>query len=391
MKKTRKKRDIEIESYDLLQTDHKIKNLLIEETKNQHVHEQRLEEITLLLKSRLTYRDRTELEKEQVLLSQKLLAINNNTLLSEYIALSHQIVEDYSKLILVPENVSFFAKPVINKDDKSKDLLIERFLEVAKKYIPIKSYRVETTSKPSCECGNSNDFTQTENSIICDSCGGESYISVTATNYRDIDRVNLSQKYKYNTRVHFRDQYRQYMGIQNKKMAPKLFSDIDNWLFNHRLLKNKAGNIATDKEETLNIDYSYPHGNTEFPYYRFEGVTKGQIYMALNESHNNCYYEDINLLHHYLTGIPCPNISHIETELFQSFDQCMASYNELENVDRTNFLNGQYVLYQLLRLKGVKVEEDNFDILKTRDRLISHDEIWEKICFMNEWKFLSTL
>ena len=73
------------------------------------------------------------------------------------------------------------------------------------------------------------------------------------------------------------------------------------------------------------------------------------------------------------------------------FDKVAGVYKTLTDIDRTNFLNGQYVLYQLLRRRGVSVRESDFDILKTRERLSEHDDIWMRICVVLEWTFRPTV
>ena len=113
--------------------------------------------------------------------------------------------------------------------------------------------------------------------------------------------------------------------------------------------------------------------------------------MFLFETNNSNYYEDINMIHTHFTGIPCPDISDIEYLLYEDFDKVVDAYESLEDIDRIHFLNGQYILYQLLRRRKIKVKESDFDILKTRERLVEHDEIYQKICMKLEWTFHPTV
>ena len=68
----------------------------------------------------------------------------------------------------------------------------------------------------------------------------------------------------------------------------------------------------------------------------------------------------------------------------------MSVYDTLD-VDRVNSLNSQYILYQLLRRRKIKVKEEDFGMLKTRDRLIDYDEIYSKICIVLEFSFIPTI
>lgn len=374
-KNARKKKDVEVENYDILQLDEKIKKMIQEETKKLQTYKDRYKEVEhkLLENSKdifpLPYKYRKELEEEKIELEKKISDIETNNMFAEYICISQKIIAEYLQLIMVPVKVSFFSK--VKEDDTSEQKvdLLDKFLDIAKKYVPIKTYKKEIVKKLSCECGNNNpnEFHQTDDTLTCENCGCETTVYTIQTNFKDIDRVNMSQKYKYKRRVHFRDTSNQYQGKQNKKFSAKMYTDVDEWFEKQNLLVE--GKTFHEK-----------HKN----------ITKEHLSMALTETKHNKHYEDINLIFNYFTGIPCPDISEVEAELFEDFDKVADVYETLDNIDRTNFLNGQYVLYQLLRRRKVKVKESDFDILKTRDRLIEHDSIFSRICEILEWSFTST-
>ncbi|MDD4930657.1 MAG: hypothetical protein PHG66_00690 [Candidatus Colwellbacteria bacterium] len=378
-KKVRKKKEIENETYDILQLDEKIKKLIQEETKKLDQYRERMSKIKEELEfdgyDRISYRQRKDLETEIETLTKKIEDLETNNMFAEYICISQKIIGEYMKLIVVPMNVSFFGgkSSVSNVDNAKKENLLEKFLDVAKKYIPIKTFKKEVQRKHSCICGNTTEFTQTDNTITCDECGIEKNIYTIHTNFKDVDRVNLSQKYKYNKKTHFRDTMNQYQGKQNKKIETRVYSDCERWFDKHNLL--------TDVPSQQGLS------ETEIFHKRHSKITKGLIDMALSETENTSNYEDVNLIHNYFTGIPCPDISHIESELNDDFDKVADAYETLKDVDRTNFLNGQYVLYQLLRRRKEKVDEADFHKLKTRERLIEHDELFSRICLINEWSF----
>lgn len=378
-KKIRKKKEIENDTYDILQLDEKIKKLIQEETKKLDQYKERLSEIKddldLNGQDRVSYRQKKEMEIEMEILLKKVEDLETNNMFAEYICISQKIIGEYMKLIVVPMNVSFFGgkSSVSNVDTAKKENLLEKFLDVAKKYIPIKTFKKEVQRKHSCVCGNSTEFTQTENSITCNECGIEKNIYTIHTNFKDVDRVNLSQKYKYNKKTHFRDTMNQYQGKQNKKIETRVYSDCEKWFGKHNLIVEINIKGLTE---------------TEIFHKRHSKITKGHIDMALSETENTSNYEDVNLIHNYFTGIPCPDISHIENELNDDFDKVADAYETLKDVDRTNFLNGQYVLYQLLRRRKEKVDESDFHKLKTRERLIEHDELFSKVSLELGWNFL---
>jgi hypothetical protein len=369
-KKIRKKKEVENEKYDILQLDEKIKKMIQEETKKISDYKDRLTEIdeTLTISKNLQYRKRKEIEDEKKTLEKKIHELDTNNMFSEYICITQKIINEYMQLLSVPVSISFFGKKKESSEteDKKEDLL-EKFLDIAKKYIPIKTYKKEVKKKIACDCGNSSEFTHTENTITCEICGIEINVYTIQTNFKDIDRVNLSQKYKYSKKVYFRDTVNRYEGKQNKRIVKKVYDDIENWLARHNLLLE--GDVFYEKHAK---------------------ITKDHLYMALSETNHNLHYEDINLLHNQFTGIPCPDISNVRNELFDDFDKVMAVYETLE-VDRVNSLNSQYILYQLLRRRKVKVNENDFGMLKTRERLIDYDDIYKRICLVLEWSFFPTI
>ena len=92
-----------------------------------------------------------------------------------------------------------------------------------------------------------------------------------------------------------------------------------------------------------------------------------------------------------MTGTPSPNISHLEHQLYAFFDEIEPIYERVKSPKRTNFLNGQFVLFKLLQKLKYPCKEEDFYILKTRDKMIEHDKMWSKICNELQWTFISTV
>ena len=341
-------------------------------------YKKELVELTNLLnnkKNDISDKIKKELNIKMNVLKKKIYELENNIPMAEYIYVSTPILEKYKKMIQIPVKVSFFnttkKETLSPRDDfeNKKCELMDEFYDIAKKYIQIKSYKKEISQRYICDCGNQSNYTETQNKIICNDCSNVHSVQSIQTSFKDIDRVNLSQKYKYKKKVHFRDTVNQYQGKQNKRIDPKIFLILEEQFKIHNLVNNE-GKTYTEK---------------------YSNITKEHIYMFLFETNNSNYYEDINMIHTHFTGIPCPDISDIEHLLYEDFDKVVDAYESLEDVERIHFLNGQYILYQLLRRRKIKVKESDFDILKTRERLVEHDEIYQKICMKLEWTFLPTV
>ena len=59
-----------------------------------------------------------------------------------------------------------------------------------------------------------------------------------------------------------------------------------------------------------------------------------------------------------------------------------------KHIDRKNFINTQYVLYQLLLKHKHPCNKEDFTILKTLDRKTFHDEIMSNIFLQLGWNFV---
>ena len=368
-----KKKQVEKEEkYDILRLDESIKKLINDENKKVEKYKSSLDDIENKLKKTSLYKQKKELEEEKETLLRKIRDIENNNLFAEYVCLSHNIVKDYIELLKKPVKQEFFNKDKKkeNNIDVNFQKLQEQFLEVAKRYIPtINIFKQETSKKRSCECGSS-DFNINDNTLICNDCGIETIVYNTQTNYKDVDRINLFQKYKYNRRIHFRDIIYQYQGKQNKKFDQNVYDDCEKWFLEHDL---------------LTFGKSFPKDHPDW-YKNHSKITKEYIVMALKENKHINNYDDMNYMHNYFTGIPCPNISDIESELMDDFDKFLEVYESFSDLERTNLLNGQYILYRFLKRRKIPADINDFHMVSTRDRLEEYSEIYNRICVLLEWQ-----
>jgi hypothetical protein len=180
-------------------------------------------------------------------------------------------------------------------------------------------------------------------------------------------------RYKYERRSHFRDTMNQFQGRQQKTFPPLLYRRLEEEFEAHHLCRPLPPGSAAWSE-------------CQRRHYRYANVTKAHILTFLAECKYSKYYEDVNLLHSYYTGTPCPDISTYESLLMEDFDKVVAVYERM-NIDRDNFLNSNSTLYQLLRRRGYPCKVSDFSILKTKDRIITHETIMADIFRLLNWKF----
>ena len=133
-------------------------------------------------------------------------------------------------------------------------------------------------------CNNNKDFDIEEGNIyICLHCSSQQFILRNVTSYKDINRINISTKYMYDRKIHFRDCINQYQGKQNSSISQEVYDDLIREFESHHLIE-PCSDGKNSKE-------------------RFKNITKEHISIFLKELSYTKHYENINLIHYNLTGI----------------------------------------------------------------------------------------
>ena len=228
----------------------------------------------------------------------------------------------------------------------------------------------KTSSKTKCQVCNSDfsNFTIYENHFVCEKCGCVSTTTHSNISYKDIDRVNISSKYTYDRRTHFRDCINQYQGKQNASISKNVYDSLTQHFVSHGIVPDNYASLP--KEDA------------------FKDVTKEHILLFLREIKQTKHYEDVVLIHHQLTGKAAPDISHLENVLLNDFDILVETYDrKFKNSERKNFINTQYVLFQLLKRHRFPCRKEDFNMLKTVDRKYFHDQICSELFSDIGWSF----
>lgn len=351
---------------DILDIDAKIRaDFKAEEEKLSH-YRKRLSELKKTHKSKkLNYRLITELEKDISKLSEKISELENGNAMNFYIAETADILQRYKQFLRTPLKVSFMGRPKSNTTEKNA--IISEYVKIAQRYRDIHFAPSSKPKKMVCDnCPNKTDFIIEENLSICPECGSQQEMLKHISSYKDIDRVNISARYTYDRKVHFRDCINQYQGKQNCTIDQKIYNDLEDILERHHLLNGKKG----DKKD-----------------YRFAKVETEHVLMFLRELGYSKHYENVNLIHYNLTGKKPDDISYLEDKLLNDFDILIDIYDKKfkNKVDRVNFISTQYVLYQLLKKYNHPCKKEDFVILKTVDRASFHDTICCELFAMAGW------
>jgi len=350
---------------NILTIDSSIISDFEEEIKKLAVYRIQLKELEITLSSQnVSQRFQKELKTSIDFLKNKIEDIETKRTYNFYIAETCECLERYRKILQTPLKMNFMGKK--NENNSEKNEIIKKYVNIAGKYknivsdFPIKLKEVHCNNPT---CTNKKSFDIIDNSIyICLVCGSQQEILLHISSYKDVNRINISTKYTYDRKVHFRDCINQYQGKQNCTIDPKVISSLEDQFEKHHLLGGK--NESTEV--------------------RFKNITKEHVFLFLKELNFTKHYENANLIYSQITGKKLDDISYLEDKLLDDFDKFIEMYDKKfrnqPDFERSNLINSQYILYQFLMIYHHPCKKEDFSILKTLDRKAFHDEV-TKVCF----------
>lgn len=309
---------------------------------------------------------RIEAEIERV--NARIKDMDSGHTLAFYISDTIQLIEKYKKILKVPKRMSFMGK-VTTPVNTDKHELINQYLTISSRYSNVLDEKIDMDLK-CLNCGSVLVCEILEDcSYICGNCSSDQGSMVSVSSFTDSERVNISSKYTYDRRTHFRECIGQYQGTQNVVIPTEVYDTLDSCFEFHSLLD---GDASTPRVQ------------------RYARVTKSVILRFLKEQGITKQYENINLIHSVVTGTPLPEISSIIDPMMEDFDVLSDVYDrKYSDGTRKNFINTQYVLFQLLRKHGHDCNKEDFSNLKTVDRKFFHEDILKKIFFELGWNYVS--
>jgi len=285
----------------------------------------------------------------------------------------------------INEYISLLRNPIIIKkkcNTTSNKLKIEQqYLDVVKrtlirmKWYDIGDIRQLNEDMMECPtCGNA-DKTMYETDDVgrrtCLECFRVISTFETSNGHMDFNRATVTGKFIYNRVLHFQDCIKQFQGKQNCKIPQNVYDHLNKSFAAYRLLED-----SDDKR----VKYSK--------------ITKQHVLMFLKDYPKQ--YENVNVIFITLTGKSGEDIGHLESKLIEDFKELVTLYDSLhskdrpEELDRKNFLNVQYILFQLLRKHGYDCKPEDFSMLKTTERKLFHDQVCSNLFSKLGWNFSKT-
>ena len=127
-------------------------------------------------------------------------------------------------------------------------------------------------------------------------------------------------------------------------------------------------------------------------YINIKNITADKIREILKKLELTKYYEHSHYITNRLSGKPAPILNNVlEDKLRNMFKQVQGPWLKYCPNKRANFFSYPYIFFKFFQL----LEEDEYlpycRLLKSREKLHEHDEVWKKICSDLNWEFIATV
>ncbi len=210
-------------------------------------------------------------------------------------------------------------------------------------------------------CNVAREEIPSEGILVCPKCGSEEYALVVSDFPSFRDPPKERNNYAYKKINHLNEILNQFQAKESTVIPEDVMNEVI-----LELKKRRITNVADLSEEDIR-----------------------QILKKLGRSK---YYEHRTHILSRLNGNPPPTITpEIEEKIRAMFQEIQAPFLLYCPDDRTNFLSYSYILYKFFELLDLDEYKVYFPLLKSRDRLIAHDQIWAKICAYLQWQFISSV
>jgi hypothetical protein len=211
------------------------------------------------------------------------------------------------------------------------------------------------------KCKQERILLQTDGIYVCSKCGEveNALIESDIPNYKD--SVTEKPSYPYRKINHVIEWLNQFQAKESTNIPDDIYNKILAEVKRTRICEN--GNLSIIDMKTI-----------------------------LKKLKLQKYYEHASHIISKITKKPPPVLSReMEESIKQMFIEIQEPFAKYCPAERTNFLNYAYVLYKFVEILHLDEFKSYFPLLKSREKLLSHDYIWKKICNDLGWDFYPSL
>lgn len=198
---------------------------------------------------------------------------------------------------------------------------------------------------------------------VCGNCYvHESYsLQYDTVGFKEENEMDKNIVYSYKRENHFNEWMCQFQAKESTNVSDEIINQIKNDLKKQKI---------TSKDE----------------------ITHKKVKEILKKLKYNKYYEHTPYITTMINGIKPPIMpQELEERLRLMFYQIQGPFDRFCPKDRTNFLSYSYVLYKFCELLGEDEYLPCFPLLKSKEKLYKHDQIWKKITSELRWQYIPTI
>lgn len=252
--------------------------------------------------------------------------------------------------------------PVIsNPDNLSRNQIIENYLSIVENNYIKKTYEQSLEDLDKCKICNNNRIFNTINSVyICPECGIEEKVLYVSDSHSFKEPPREITYFAYKKINHFKEWLSQFQAKESTNINDDVLDKIKNEL----------------KKES---------------YLKMENIQASKILEILRKLNLTKFYEHCHYITNRLTGNPAPIIDHdLEEKLLFMFKEIQGPWLMYCPKNRSNLLSYPWLFFKFFQILDRHEFLPYLRLLKCREKIIEHDEVWKKICTHLGWKYYDT-
>lgn len=306
------------------------------------------------------------------ILNDEIIDIEKDIKIINYKTEIHPVIVEYSRefnksLTISLENED--SSEITLKKERRVSL-IEKFNSIASRHFDIILTRniLYTSNCPEC----SKDYREVgtiENGMYICECGWNSNISSSIKECMSSSRLAGPTK-NYQNEDNFRKKLLSFFDALSIKYSPVLLDELD--VFFSKICDGK-----------------YHRNVIKFVALDAKGIKIGTstkiMRQALKSTGNQKYYNNIYKICQDYWGWILPNLSHIEDSIMNKRRLVMAEFDLIKG-DKKSAMNGDFLLYKLLRTEGIPCEQEDVKMISTSNIYILYVRTYECIRLKLGWE-----
>lgn len=308
--------------------------------------------------SRLRIVDLRYYEDEIEKLEEQIRERSSDSRRQQYLQKVQEILQEWEEMKRLEGPYFKFGSQTRYSPDKIS--IIRAYLQVASEFVSLNLCVKERPGENLCPYCRET-LGDEEGKVVCYKCGIYQDALTHDAEYNDRCHINSTSNNGYMNKETFVKALDCYQGRQKVEFPRELWTKFDDYCAFKKKIK-----------ATLNYETTRP------------------IFKEIGYSG---YFDDINLFlsMHPEIRKPLPDLSKVEDQILQDYDQFSAKYPEIKGDERDSSLNAWYLLYILCQRREVPCNKFDLKMPDTREIRISNDNIARKVFEALGWKFQDTI